>query len=260
MERTGILCASDLTNAATTALRFAFQIGSRLNERIGILHVIDKDGSEEEATILLKQQLVEAGGGEAQILIAEGDALAQIAEESRREHRLLVLGTHGLSNLRQKWFGADILKLVRKVSVPSFVVQEGTVVSDRLGPIVMPVAAHEDIDRLIGTVIVLAKAFLTEVHVYQIMRPGEQPSDELLANKVKMLDRLREAGANVKEVNEPGNSPSISFAGPTLEYAERIGAGCVAIMAHASKEYRYMADAEKERMLTNEARIPILCA
>ncbi|MDQ3100345.1 MAG: hypothetical protein M3R08_03085, partial [Bacteroidota bacterium] len=68
-----------------------------------------------------------------------------------------------------------------------------------------------------------------------------------------MLDRLGASGVRVKEVNEPSNSPSVGFAGPTLEYAERIGAGCIAIMCHASKEYRYMADAEKERMLTNPA-------
>jgi len=31
-------------------------------------------------------------------------------------------------------------------------------------------------------------------------------------------------------------------------------------MAKASDEFRYIADAEKERILANEARIPVICA
>jgi hypothetical protein len=53
---------------------------------------------------------------------------------------------------------------------------------------------------------------------------------------------------------------SVGFAEPTIRYAQRIDAGCIAIMAHASDELRYLADAEKERMLTNEPGIPVLSA
>ncbi|HNR56109.1 MAG TPA: hypothetical protein PKJ19_13145, partial [Flavobacteriales bacterium] len=59
---------------------------------------------------------------------------------------------------------------------------------------------------------------------------------------------------------EPSTSFSIGFAQATIDYAEKVGAGALAIMAHASDEYRYIADAEKERMLTNTPRIPVLCA
>jgi hypothetical protein len=53
---------------------------------------------------------------------------------------------------------------------------------------------------------------------------------------------------------------SMGFAEQTIRYAQEIGAGCIAIMAKASAEYSYIADAEKERMLANEARVPVLCA
>ena len=156
-------------------------------------------------------------------------------------------------------FGADILKLVRHVVTPSFVVQEGVATDNIFQHIVMPVAAHSDIDRLLDIVCILAKAFASDVHVYQLMRPLEEPSQELLANKLKMLTRLQAEGVRHVEVNAPSTAFSIGFAEPTIRYAESIGSGCIAIMADASDEYRYIADAEKERLLTNDALIPVLC-
>jgi hypothetical protein len=128
-----------------------------------------------------------------------------------------------------------------------------------MGRIVMPVAGHSDISHMLDAVCMLARLYASEVHVYQLIRPNEQPSEELLSNKLVMLERLQREGIRHVEVNEPSTLFSIGFAEPTIRYAEKIGAGCIAIMSHASDEYRYMADAEKERMLTNSANIPVLC-
>lgn len=197
--------------------------------------------------------------GIAAPLLVEGDVIKGIAQETTRGHRLLVSGTHGPRGLRQSLFGADMLKVARHSAVPTIVVQEGVQV-DVPRSIVLPVAAHDDIGRLLDTVCLLARAFGAEVHVYQLVRPNEQPSDELLANKVRMLDRFHAEGIPCVDAMEPSTIFSVGFAEPTIRYAERTGAGMIAIMAHASDEYRYIADAEKERMLTNGALIPVLCA
>ncbi|MEO5584342.1 MAG: hypothetical protein ABIQ75_02715, partial [Flavobacteriales bacterium] len=71
---------------------------------------------------------------------------------------------------------------------------------------------------------------------------------------------LKKEGIAIKTVEEPSTSFSVGFSWPTIDYAKRVGAGCIAIMSVASDEYRYIADAEKERLLTNEPGIPVLCA
>jgi len=124
----------------------------------------------------------------------------------------------------------------------------------------MPVASHSEIDRLLDAVCMLAKAWGAEVQVFQLMRPGESPSDDLLRNKLRMLERLQREGIAHVEANEPSTRFSIGFAPATIEYASKVKAGCIAIMSHASEEYRYIADAEKERILANEPGIPVLCA
>ncbi len=259
-----ILCATDLTPTSDQAVRAAVLVAGRLNTQITMLHVLMKQerSSEGKDHVLemMRAQAAKADGTDRMAFkLLDGDFMKRIAEETANDHSLMVLGTHGPRGIRQTLFGADILKLVRHSAIPSLVVQEGTDTQHLLERIVFPVAAHADIDRLVDLVCALAKAFASEVHLYQLMRPMEEPSEELMANKLKMLDRFQQEGLRFVEVNEPSTAFSIGFAEPTIRYAQRIGAGCIAIMSSASDEYRYIADAEKERLLANDANIPVLC-
>ncbi len=259
-----ILCATDLTPAADEAVRISVLLAERMGMKVTLLHVLNRaeqaDEAREQVIAKMRAQAARAGGGSPpEIKLLEGDFMKRIAEETQQDHSILVLGTHGPRGLRQTLFGADILKLVRSSAIPALVVQEGARTDTFLDRIVLPVAAHPDIDRLLMVVIALAKAFASEVHVYQLMRPMESPSEHLLANKLRMLERLQQESIRHLEVNEPSTTFSIGFAEPTIQYAERIGAGSIAFMSHASDEYRYIADAEKERLLANHARIPVLC-
>lgn len=264
MKTLDILCASDLTQASNTALHYALNLAERAGTRVTLLHVLGRDERAGDARELvnerMERQVMDAGGdGKVRVLLLEGDLLPALERETAHGHSLFVLGTHGPHGLRQALFGADILKVVRRSAVPSLVVQEESPLRNPMARIVMPVAGHSDIHALLDAVCMMARLHASEVHVYQLIRPNESPSDELLSNKVTMLERLTAEGIRHVEVNEPSTLFSIGFAEPTIRYAERIGAGCIAIMAQASDEYRYMADAEKERMLTNTPRIPVLC-
>lgn len=258
-----LLCTHDLTSASNAALEFALPLADRTGVTLTVLHVVPPGTPESEHTALRRRlgKIVEKAGGSdsVSIKVVEGRYMNVIPDESGNGYSMAVVGTHGPQGLRQNLFGADILKLVRSMHVPTMVVQEGTDLNDRLDRIVLPVAAHADIAKLLEAVCQLAKLHGSEVHIYQLIRPNEQPSTELLQNKLVMLERFEKEGIPCVQANEPSNTFSVGFAGPTALYAKRIGAGCIAIMAHASDEYRYIADAEKERMLTNEACLPVLC-
>jgi len=259
-----LLCTHDLTAVSDAALAYALPVADRAGVSVTVLHVVRPGTPEAEHTAVrerLRRTVERIGGSEkVTIKVVEGRYMDVIADESGAGHSLAVVGTHGPKGLRQNLFGADILKLVRSMHVPVMVVQESADLDHRLDRIVLPVAAHADIGRLLDEVCHLAKLHRSEIHIYQLIRPKEQPSDELLKNKVTMLERFQKEGIPYVEANEPSNTFSVGFAGPTAEYAKRIRAGCIAIMSHASDEYRYIADAEKERMLTNDAMIPVLCA
>lgn len=260
-----ILCPTDFTEAATSAQRYATVLASRSGSSITLLHVLDKHQIQSEALARASLQMGSAADQLANTvkvneIFREGEPLKQIMAEAQKGHALMVVGTHGPKGLRQSLLGADILKLVRHVPIPSLVVQADSPADVRMDRIVLPVAGHEDISRLLDAVCDMARRFGSEVHVFQVMRPGEQPSDRLLKNKVTMLDRLRGESIATKEANVPSTVFSLGFAEQTIRYAQEIGAGCIAVMAKASDDYRYIADAEKERLLVNAPCIPVLCA
>ena len=259
-----ILCATDLTPAADIALHFALQIADRSSSQVTLLHVVEEGDANGPDGLnhlgRLDDQVQRMNGTErVRKLLLEGHFMTRIAEESERGHALVVMGTHGPRGIRQTLFGADILKLVRRISQPTLVVQETTPTENAFDHIVMPVAGHADIDRLLEAVSMLARIHASEVHIYQLVRPNEEPSEQLIANRKRMMERLHEEHVRCVQVMEPSTHFSIGFAEPTIRYAERIGAGCIAMMSHASNDHRYIADAEKERLLTNDAGIPVLC-
>lgn len=256
-----ILCATDLTSVSDSALRHALDLAGRLGSNVSLLHVLGRKENRADVEAAMDRQINDARGAERITrLLLEGAYIDRIAEESAKDHAFMVVGTIGPHGLRQNLFGADILKLVRRSAIPSIVVQEKSPVRSSVDRIVLPVAGHSNIEKLLDAVCLLARTHAAQVHIFQLMRPNEQPSDELLANKLKMLRRLEEEKIRHVEANEPFTEFSVGFASSTIAYASRIDAGLIAIMAHASDEYRYIADAEKERLLTNDALIPVLCA
>ncbi len=259
-----ILCPTDFTPAAAVAQRYATAIAAKSGSSITLLHVLDKHHHQSDALANASAQMGSAADSlllsvKVNEVFREGDPLKQIVAESQKQHALMVLGTHGPKGLRQSLLGADILKLVRHVAVPSLVVQAESPADVHMDRILLPVAGHDDISGLLDAVCHLARTFGSEVHVFQIMRPGEQPSDQLMKNKSIMLDRLAKDGITHVEANVPSSVFSLGFAEQTIRYATEIGAGCIAVMAKASAEYTYIADAEKERLLVNDAKVPVLC-
>ena len=259
-----ILCPTDLTPTAMRGVEYADVIAKSLGSSVSLLHVMGKHELKGEGRTEAKMRMDHHCSLIKQAPVhchfREGEFMQEITDESRAGHALMVCATHGPRGLRQSLFGTDILKLVRKVEIASLVVQENSPTNNRFPIIVLPVAGHDSIDQLMDSVCLLAKAFGSEVHIYQLMRPGESPSDNLLKNKTRMIHRLSDEGIAFQEVNEPSSGFSVGFSGATIEYAERVGAGCIAMMSVASDDYRYIADAEKERSLTNEPGIPIHCA
>lgn len=258
-----LLCPVDMTGLGDTALAHAVRLAKAAGGSVTLLHVRDKQERQgpvgEQVRAELDQLMARhAGAATVNVVYRDGNFLKEIAIEAATGHALMVAGTHGPRGLRQNLFGADILRLVRSVKVPSWIMQQQSPVR-RVERLVMPVAGHDDIKGLLDAVTWLAGLDGTEVHVFQLMRPGESPSDQLLQNKLRMLQHLEAAGIRAIEANEPSTVFSAGFAEQTIRYAQRIDAHALAIMANASDEYRYIADAEKERLLTNAPAIPVLC-
>lgn len=172
---------------------------------------------------------------------------------------MMVIGTHGIKGLKQKLLGADILKIASKITIPCLIVQEDCICRN-YNPIVLPVGGHPGFKQLVEATSTIARLFSSEVHFYSISRKGEQEYDSIKENILLAEKIFNEKSITYKRVREESNVVSVGYARQTLQYANLIDAGLVSIMSVKSKEHYYFAQADKETMINNEFRIPVLCA
>lgn len=260
-----IIIPTDLTKAASQAIKQAAAIAVKTNASLTLLHVLnDKSPSEDEIKKILSaeaENIYSHGGIHSDIMIREGNIFEVIPHVAcERDYDLMVLGTHGIRGIKQMLFGANILKLAEKIRIPALIIQEESPMIKSLKKIVLPVSSHKSFDIAVDAVLLLAGIFDCEVHLYSIQKAGFDWPDQLIANIENATRKFEMKGVQMIRVREDQNVYSMGYAKQTLNYAHSVGADLICTMSVASKEYYYFADSDKENMILNEERIPILCA
>lgn len=260
-----LLCPTDLTQAADIALTYAGHIAQRTSGEITLFHAQSKKEAQagppdlDRAHAANLEHCSKAGIPIAKV-VREGAYMKEIVAESNNGHGMMVIGTHGVRGLKQELLGSNMLKLARESAVPTLIVQAYSPREVKMDRILMPVAGHADITPLLDAVCKLAKTCGSHVEVYQQIQEGQSTSNQLLHNKVLMLERLAKEGIKYSEVNEPVEKFYEGFILRTIRYARHNAVDCIAIMAHVSGEHKKISDKEKQEMITNEVGIPVLCA
>ena len=108
--------------------------------------------------------------------------------------------------------------------------------------------------------VILAGLFDPEIHLDSISRAGDEQTDKLRENIRMAEGEFSAKGLRYKRVAEDQQVFSVGFAKQTLQYARQIKADLVAVMANPTRENYYFADSDKIAILTNEEKIPVLCA
>lgn len=257
-----ILVPTDFTEATEKALEQAEALAVAGAGKIDLLHVLTDKSNESYAKT--KLDLIARQVSEKNLicnaLIKSGSVLDTIANTAKEgKYDFVVAGTHGAQGIRQNLFGADILRLVRNSSCPAIVVQKETVIKPGFKKILLPVGSHLGYFELTKTTAHIAKAFDAEVSLFRIERGEEMPK-----TMVENLDfSKKHFDLNGVKWNEVVIEPSVysfGYAKQTLLYASENGYDLIGIMPHSSAEHSYFANADKERVLTNEYAISVLCS
>lgn len=266
MSKNNVLIPVDFTAAAARAVLFGVTIAKKMNSGISLLHVFEDDGlSVDACETKLRQiarQVQDEHGIETGIICKKGNIFSVIpAIASDPDYLIMVIATHGAKGIRQKVFGPDILKLLKKVCLPALVVQKDSLLpADGINSALLPVGGHDEYDRMIDSMITIAGLFDPEIHLYSIVKPGFEQSDNLRKNISMAETRFAEKGIHYKRVAEDQQVFSVGFAKQSIQYAKRHDLQLISIMVNATRENYYFADSDKQSILTNELNIPVLCA
>ncbi|MDP1621014.1 MAG: universal stress protein [Bacteroidales bacterium] len=260
-----IIAPTDFTKTGDHAVKQAVAIAKKTGSSVTLFHVVDHQAAStgESAGKLQAdaEYFRQNEGVTCDVLIREGKVIDMIHLAAReKDFDLMVIGTHGFSSLRQKLFGADILKLVAKVPMPVLVLQEGTQVVESFTKILLPVGSHENFQAAVEAVLFFAGLYDVEVHLYSIVKPGFEWPKQMLTNIEEAERIFEENDVRVIRIKEEQDDFSPGYARQTLRFARTIGADAIVIMSAASQEYYFMAKDYKETMLLNDDHLPVLCA
>ena len=94
--------------------------------------------------------------------------------------------------------------------------------------------------------------------MYSVEKPELKWTQKLIDNIEYAKTTFQEKSVKYLRVNEPQSSFSLGYSKQTLQYANMINADLISMMAVPAKEHLYFADGDKEQILTNKTKIPVL--
>ena len=252
----------DLSPICKKAVEFGGFIAKKINAELILVHVSDFDASEDVVQEGMNN-LGETLGSDLKVSthIATGDFFSLIPSIVQDlDLDFVVVPTHGKVGLMQNLFGANILKLVKALPVPTLVVQDATKASGQsFDNILFPVGPHDNFDVKIKQTAAFAKLFGSNVVVYTVKNDVRGISDKLRSN----IDLAKEVfeRENVKHqvVIEEPSGYSVGYAKHILAYAKQNAIDVFSIMSHVSDVNGYIGNSDKENILLNEQNLPVLC-
>ena len=197
-----ILVPVDLSEVSKTVIDMAVYIAGKSKMAITLLHITkNKDDDPLEQMKNLASEAEKSSSIQFDFLVKKGSVLTEIAQASNDEHfKLMVIGSHGYKGLREKVFGADILKLLRNIPIPVLSVQKGCRIPENgFNTILFPVSSHEAFNHKIEAALFFAKLFSSEVHLYSVEKPGVKLSQNAIDNIQKAKLNLNKMELTLSE-------------------------------------------------------------
>ena len=260
-----ILIPVDFTAAADKAVEYGVYLAKKMHAKISLLHVFEDEGLTieecEDKLTVISNEINDKKEVPCDFICEAGSIFEIIPEiSSKSAFRMAVIAAHGRKGFRQKLFGADILKLLKRIPIPAMVVQEGSSIKESgFKTVIFPVGSHDEYERNIDAMNIIAGICDPEIHLYSISKPGFEQTDKLRKNILLAEERFSEKGIRYKRIDEDQKVFSVGFAKQTLKYANDHKANLISIMVNPTRENVYFADSDKESILMNEQCIPVLC-
>lgn len=241
----------------------AASIASGRETLVTLIHIADQSDKDDKGKIESRfapfVNRLKEGGVEVKTEIGFGAFEVTVAKLIRLHNfDLAVVGTHGIVGIKQTLFGANILGLLEKLTVPIIVVQEHSPVLKKGVEILLPLSQHNDFNRKVEFAALFSKILDSKVVLYMIQKTDED-DDTLLENKKAGLAFLESQQVPHEFIAEEATVYSYGYGRQIIQYATDTNKGLISIMTRVATDKTLLGKAEKERILLNEAAIPVLC-
>jgi nucleotide-binding universal stress UspA family protein len=263
-----VLVPTDFSDVCLNALNYGAKMATLLGHSLLIVHIIDKKTKTDlkkldlTYTAVTKKldSLVKKISTQFKIEVSsiarEGDIFVTIAEIAGETGAgLIVLGTHGKTDLKQKIAGSYAKKLMLSSPVPTIVVQKNSEIKNEMKNIVFPVSTTAEVRQKVKWAVIIAKAFNSKVHLFQLYQPVAEDKAKMgviMSQITDEFDKHKIPHTHVMAKKSP------VFGEQVQAYANEHKADLIGIMTSVDK-LKFMLNAYDEKMIFNKYEIPVLC-
>jgi nucleotide-binding universal stress UspA family protein len=255
-----IIVPTDFSPTSDKAIEYAIALSKTLDGEIHLLNIV-KSASDEPEALNKLSECIQRWSVETAVkpiaMVRKGNIFEDIPSVVESEGgSLVVMGTHGMKGL-QYIVGSHALRVITETKAPFVVVQQGTVVKDKLKKILVPLDLHKETKQKIRFAGDMAEKFQAEV---QIIVPKEE--DEYLNNSVMRNLSYAEGYFESREIpyqTTIADVKSDQFAEAVIAQAEKEQVDMICILNFANEKliHAFGSDAE-QKVITNRAAIPVM--
>lgn len=277
LEVKKILIPTDFSETANLALEHAVHLAKIVSAEIYLLHVVSTfsfrvnlpeseiDDSEESKLSVavssqLKQmadQIAEKSGVAVHILIGTGSIKTEVVKKADEiDADLIVLGTHGVSGLKEFFMGSNAFRIVSDASCPVLSVQS---TAKELGfkNLIVPIDNSFHSREKLGISVKIALTYGSTIHVCGLR--SHDHDDEDINAKFKMKMKQVEDYLTEKEV--PFGSEIIfcsNIANATIDYANQKNGDLIIMMNEQEVNAVGWFLGPFAQQIVNHSTIPVL--
>lgn len=187
-----ILVPIDFSDNSVFALQVAVGLSNELNSALRIIHVQTGqqyapeflgDNPEERIIGQARQWLehlvkkflpdYKVHNGEFDYKVREGNVVREITNQARYDDAsLIVVGTHGISGVEEKWLGSNAYRLVSHAPCPVLTVRKG-MRWENPHKVLLPIDYHKLARKIVPVVAGFAKLLKAEVSVVALQKKSK---------------------------------------------------------------------------------------
>jgi len=263
-----ILIPTDFSEVCENAIQHGIELAQFLNYKVCVLHVINKqtdtvhqnnEADLEQIELNLrhcKENYEKKYTVDIELLIKEGNILKVINKAaSEVKANLMVMGTHGKQGL-QHLFGSHALKVVLDAPCPVVVVQKRSF-NNGYQNIVLPISSDVEPRQSIEWILLMSRLFNSKIRLFQSLE-----TDTVLDSRLKIIIQQITKIFNEKKIPYDIHTADISrdFSTQIISYAATQQSDLIMIMTMPGEELPgFNFSAWNERLMFNEAQIPVMC-
>ncbi|MCR4659345.1 MAG: universal stress protein [Bacteroidales bacterium] len=256
-----IVVGFDFSSGSAIAVDMAIDIANKWHNDIRLVYV--KERNEDEAPIRAEIERRNAGvahllkGIKLEYTIRQGKVSEELTAQADEDNAtLIVVGTHGMSGLTNRWIGRNTYRTIAESKVPVLTLREDFNFNKALERIVVPLDSTDDTRQKVPTAMHFAKKFGSEIHIFGLYTSSSPDIRQVVNNYVRQTERLLD-NAEIPHHTEM-HTVQKNLTTETLEYADSINADMIVIMTEQENSLSNLLLGSFAHQMIELSKIPVL--